>query len=291
MAKIIWLCSELRRARAVRWDVIYTNAQTGLARLVWCVARPGTRVVHHHHNAGDDREITTWSRSYRHVLRRAPQLVGCSLATCRALNAATRRGDALFLPYLAACPVDSERIANDPPNHPLRIGFCGRLIPEKGIDSIFALAEAPGLADIEWHVHGHGAAYPPQRFAGRTRIVYHGSYRSAKEHAHILLGLDAVALFSTHNEGMPLSLIEGMSAGLPWIATDRGGTGELATSPADSLVVPITAGLSELCAHVRVLADRIRAGETSRLRQRAHYDQRFAPPVVAARWLEFFQGA
>jgi glycosyltransferase involved in cell wall biosynthesis len=289
-AKLWWLVSELRRAREVRWNVIYTNAQTGLARLVWWVARSGTRVIHHHHNAGDDREITTWSRAYRDVLRRAPQLVGCSLATCRALNAATGRTDARFLPYLAACPVDAERISDDPPNHPLRFGFCGRLIPEKGIDAIFALAEEPALADVEWHVHGYGAAYPAGRFAGRARIVYHGSYRSAEEHAHILLGLDAVALFSTHNEGMPLSLIEGMSAGLPWIATDRGGTGELATSSGDSVVVPISAGLPELGGHVRMLADRIRAGETSRVRQRAYYDERFSPPTVAKRWLEFFAG-
>jgi glycosyltransferase involved in cell wall biosynthesis len=290
LSKLLWLCSELRRARRVRWDVIYTNAQTGLARFVWFAASPGTRVVHHHHNAGDPREITTWSRAYRHVLRRAPQLVGCSLATCRALNAATGRSDARFLPYLAACPVDSGRITDDPPNHPLRFGFCGRLIPEKGIDAIFALADEPALADVEWHVHGSGAAYPADRFSGRARIVYHGSYRSAEEHATILLGLDAVALFSTHNEGMPLSLIEGMSAGLPWIATDRGGTSELATSLDDSVMVPISAGLPELGLQVRVLADRIRAGETSRLRQRAHYDKRFAPPVVAACWLKFFQG-
>lgn len=289
-AKFRWLLAELCRARAVRWDVVYTNAQTGLARLVWRAARRGTRVVHHHHNAGDDREIATWSFAYRQVLRRAPQLVGCSLATCRALNAATGRADARFLPYLAACPVPAERIADDPPNRPLRFGFCGRLIPEKGIDAIFALAEEPSLADVEWHVHGYGPAYPANRFAGRARIIYHGSYRSAREHANILLGLDAVALFSTHNEGMPLSLIEGMSAGLPWIATDRGGTRELAMSPGDSVVVPVTAGLPELGALVRSLADRIRAGQTSRRRQRARYDEHFAPSVVAGRWLEFFGG-
>lgn len=290
VTKVIWLFAELCRARAVRWDAIYTNAQTGLARLVWLAARPGTRVVHHHHNAGDPVEIGTWSRAYRNVLRCAPQLVGCSLATCRALNAATGRTDAEFLPYLAACPVDAQHIADAAPNHPLRFGFCGRLIPEKGIDAIFALADEPVLADVEWHVHGQGDAYPADRFVGRARIVYHGAYRTAAEHAAILRGLDAIALFSTHNEGMPLSLIEGMSAGLPWIATDRGGTKELATSSGDSVVVPVSAGLSALGAHVRLLADRIRAGETSRLRQRAHYDERFSPAVVAGRWLAFFQG-
>ncbi len=97
-----------------------------------------------------------------------------------------------------------------------------------------------------------------------------------------------MVLFSTHNEGMPLSLIEGMSAGLPWIATDRGGTRELAVSAADSLVAPAAATLAELGSRVRVLADRILAGTTSRRRQRGHYDREFAPPVVARRWLDYF---
>lgn len=121
------------------------------------------------------------------------------------------------------------------------------------------------------------------------RVVYHGAYDSAAQHGRILLALDALVLFSTHNEGMPLSLIEGMSAGLPWIATDRGGTRELAVSPADSLVAAAAAPLPELRGGVRLLADRILAGTTSRRRQRAQYDEQFAPVVVAGRWLDFFR--
>lgn len=287
--KIAWLLNEVRRSRATRWDVIYTNGQSGLSRLVWLAAGPRTRVVHHHHNAADASEQATWSRSFRQVLQRAPVLIGCSRATCAALNAAAGRSDARFLPYLTSCPVDLSRIADRPPGRPLRFGFCGRLIPEKGIDAILALAREPALADIEWQIHGAGEAYPPSRFAGQPHLVYHGAFQSTEEHARALLALDALALFSTHNEGMPLSLIEAMSAGLPWIATDRGGTRELATSPADSLVAPAAASLPELGGRVRALADRILAGTTSRIRQRSSYDQRFAPPVVAGLWLDFFR--
>lgn len=288
-AKIIWLLREIRRSRDQHWDVIYTNGQSGLARLVWFAAGPGSRIVHHHHTAADADEQATWSQAYRHVLRRAPRLVGCSRATCAALNAATSRADAFFLPYLTACPVDAGGVAEHPPGRRLRFGFCGRLIPEKGIDTILALAQAARLADIDWHIHGAGAAYPATRFAGLSRVRYHGAYDSAEKHGRILLALDALVLFSTHNEGMPLSLIEGMSAGLPWIATDRGGTRELAISPADCLVAAPDAPPADLRDAVRQLADRILAGTTSRRRQRAHYDEQFAPAVVAGRWLVFFQ--
>jgi glycosyltransferase involved in cell wall biosynthesis len=170
----------------------------------------------------------------------------------------------------------------------VRFGYCGRLIPEKGIDTILALANDPQLPDVEWHLHGAGDAYPATHFQGRPRVVYHGAYRSADEQARALLGLDALALFSTHNEGMPLALIEGMSAGLPWIATDRGGVRELAAPSADYVLAPQAAGVMELGGSVRALTDSILSGATSRKRQRAVYDERFAPPLVAARWLEFF---
>ncbi len=285
--KSLWLLKELLAARRRPWDVIYTNGQSGLARFVWAAAGRKSRIVHHHHTAGDEAEQATWSRTYRHVLRRAPLLIGCSRATCTALRTAVDC-EAQFLPYLTSGPVGSGLVHDRPARPALRFGFCGRLIPEKGIETILALAADGTLADIEWHIHGSGAAFPPERFAGRARVTAHGAYHSATEHAAILLGLDALVLFSTHNEGMPLSLIEGMSAGLPWIATDRGGTRELAVSDADCVVAPASAGLRELRGSVRLLADRILAGATYRSRQRAAYDKRFAPAVVTRQWEALF---
>jgi glycosyltransferase involved in cell wall biosynthesis len=267
--------------------VVYTNGQSGLSRLVWRAAGPQTRIVHHHHTAADADEQRTWSRSFRRVLERAPRLVGCSRATCASLNAALGRNDTRFLPYLTVSPVESDQIVERAPGSPLRFGFCGRLIPEKGIDTILALAQQPELDDIEWHIHGEGPAYPAARFAGQPRLVYHGPYRTAEEHAHSLLSLDALALFSTHNEGMPLSLIEGLAAGLPWIGTDRGGTRELAAPASDYVLAPASASLTQLGGSVRELADRILAGTTSRRRQRLLYDEQFAAPVVAQRWFDF----
>jgi glycosyltransferase involved in cell wall biosynthesis len=289
LVKALWLLNELRRSRDRSWDVVYTNGQSALSRLVWPAASPGGKVVHHHHTAADLAEQPTWSCSYRQVLKQAQRLVGCSRATCAALNSAVARRDAQFLPYLTNSPLTGSHVVEREPGQPIRFGFCGRLIPEKGIEAILALALDPALTDIEWHIHGSGEAYPPSRFAGLPRLVYHGAYRSGTEQARALLGLDALVLFSTHNEGMPLSLIEGMSAGLPWIATDRGGTRELATSGEDCLVLSGAATLPEITSGVRALAGRIRTHGTSRCRQRAVYDSTFAAPVAAGLWLNSFQ--
>jgi glycosyltransferase involved in cell wall biosynthesis len=255
---------------------------------VWRAAGSRTRIVHHHHNAADKREQATWSPSFLKTLQRAPELIGCSESTCAALNAATARSDARFLPYVTGCPIDEADVSDRAPGLPLRFGYCGRLIPEKGIDTILALADDPHLTGIEWHIHGAGEAYPPERFAGRPHLIYHGAYQSGEEQVSALLKLDALVLFSTHNEGMPLSLIEGMAAGLPWIGTDRGGTRELAAAEGNSVIIAPDARLQDFTAGVRLLADRILAGSTSRVRQRAAYNLGFAPAVAAARWLTFF---
>lgn len=287
--KAAWLAQEGMLAARHRWDVIYTNGQSALARLVWFPGRSAARIVHHHHNTADRVEQGTWSNRFRELLLAAPELVACSYATKHALDVATVRTNTRFLPYLAGSPVPQDEVRERPPTCPLRFGFCGRLIPEEGIDAILALADDPALADIEWHIHGAGAAYPAERFQARPRLFYHGAYRSSAEHAAALLALDSLVLFSTHNEGMPLSLIEGMSAGLPWIATDRGGTRELAASQSDTMIAPADATLAQLRAAVRTLADRILDRRTSRCLQRAIYNHRFSPSVVSAQWLAYFE--
>ena len=289
--KAAWLLREVRRARAERWDLIYTNGQSGLAMVAWLAGRKGTRVVHHHHTAADAGEQATWSRLFRRVLQRAPELVACSGATREALARALRRDDVRFLPYLTACPLQAaevrERRYEDAA--PLQFGFTGRLVAEKGIDLLCALSTRAEFSGIRWHVHGTGPAYPPEFFRAYPTVTYHGAYAGPAAHAEALQRLDGLVLLSRHNEGMPLSLIEGMSAGLPWLATDRGGTREIAVSPANCVIVEPSEDPARLAAGVRELEGRLRAGRTSRREQRQAYDRVFAPDAVARTWFAFFE--
>ncbi len=291
LRKGLWLFREALRNETVRWDLIYTNGQSALARLAWLAARPHTRIVHHHHTAADPGEQATWSRLFRRVLKHAPELVACSRFTQRSLAAATGRDDVRFLPYLTSSPVAAVGVQDRlySPNSHLHFGFMGRLVAEKGIDFICALSQRPELAHITWHIHGSGAAYPPEFFKNYPRLVYHGAYTAGSQQAAILESLDALVLFSTHNEGMPLSLIEAMSAGLPWIATDRGGTREMAVSEDNCIVVGQPHDADTLAAAVAELAARIRRGATSREEQRRTYDRQFAPSVVADAWCDYLE--
>lgn len=291
LGKLAWLARETALARLRRWDLIYTNGQSGLAALPWLAGQSDTRVVHHHHTAADESEQRTWSPSFRRVLRRASEVVGCSVATRDAIGRAVGRDDIRFLPYLTPALFEASEITNRRPDSgaPINIGFMGRLVPEKGLARLRSLAERVGEADgVAWHIHGAGPLFPPEYFAEVEGLHYHGRFNGIAERRQILQHLDALVLFSTHNEGMPLSLIEGMSAGLPWMATAQGGTAEIAVSPADCRVLSREATLDEQEAAVREFAAAIRAGETSRTRQRAAYDLRFAPAQVAADWEHYF---
>lgn len=291
-AKALWLAKQTLSARCKGpWDALYTNGQSAFASWVWHAASKNTRIIHHHHTAADAGEQATWSPGFRSVLRRAPLIAGCSKTTCEAIaKAVPGCKPPVFLPYLTRCVMAPEEVQERASSATLKIGFLGRLVKEKGIDRVLELAQREELKDIEWHIHGEGPAYPASCFEGRSRVYYHGPYRSAEQHRKILEGLDAVILLSTHNEGMPLSLIEAMSAGLPWVATDRGGTKELAVDAQASLVLAPERTTEELVPELRAFADRLLSRGCSRKKQRQAYDSFLEPKLVSAQWLALLEG-
>jgi glycosyltransferase involved in cell wall biosynthesis len=291
LLKLAWLWRETLAARFTRWDIIYTNGQSALASVVWHAGRRKTRIIHHHHTAADAGEQATWAPRFRQVLKRAPEIVACSDATRTNIEQAIGRKGARFLPYFSACPVTAANVVEKryQPGQPLKFGFAGRLVRTKGIDMLCALSQRPELAGISWQIYGAGPDYTGDHFRAYPNICYHGPYPDLAGYGHALLDLDALALFSQHNEGMPLSLIEAMSAGLPWIASDRGGTRELARDPSNCVLVQNPSDLDATLRDTLLLVQRLHTGATSRLRQRAVYDAHFNPEVVAKKWFDYLE--
>jgi glycosyltransferase involved in cell wall biosynthesis len=290
-AKAFWLWRQTLAARFQPWDLIYTNGQSALASVVWRAGRGSARMVHHHHTAGDPAEQQTWSQGFRDVLARAGEIVACSDATRAHLETATGRKDVRFLPYFTLCPVRGEEVVerNHVATRPLQIGFIGRLVATKGVATLCELSQRPELADVRWQIHGTGDEFPESYFKAFPNVSYRGRYRDQAQYAQILRDLDAIALYTKHNEGMPLSLIEAMSAGLPWVASDRGGTRELARTATDAVIIDDPHDPSAVLGATVELVNRIRAGRTSRKAQRAAYDRHFAREVVARRWFDYFE--
>ena len=166
-----------------------------------------------------------------------------------------------------------------------------RLQPEKGVgdlvDAAAALRERiPGVRVV---VAGDG----PERERLEQRIAAAGLGGAVAllgrrgDVGDLLAAADAFCLPSWH-EGVPLSVLEAMSAGLPCVATDVGGVGELLAHGEAGLLVPPRRPPALADALARVLADpvlAVRLGTAARERAAAEH----APAVVARRFAALYR--
>ena len=105
-----------------------------------------------------------------------------------------------------------------------------------------------------------------------------------EELSKIISSLDAYLLLSCHSEGLPISLLEVMSAGLPWIATDIGGIRDIATDDRTTRVIPPNSDDAIIKAAILSLASDIKNGFVSTEKQKLLYQQRYSARVLINQW-------
>lgn len=280
-----WLVSQSlswpRRPRAA----LYLNGQGGapywVAKLM---RRKVSKTVLHHHSAGDDADAATWPPSYRRLLGRADAVIACSTTNAGAIARKTGRPAEVVYCYSEPCG----EVSKDSRGIKLEFGFFGRLIPEKGIDTILRLSQEPSLADIHWNIWGPPQGYSQNFADGFPNVAYHGVFHDRNGLLAAMTRLDAFVLFSTHNEGLPITLMEVMGAGIPWIASDRGGIRDLVVDSRSTIL--LTAGFSydeALVATFR-LAESIKSGGIDSRKLRQAYDEKFHPTGITRHWLRIF---
>ncbi|MEZ5850095.1 MAG: glycosyltransferase family 4 protein [Hyphomicrobiaceae bacterium] len=101
---------------------------------------------------------------------------------------------------------------------PRRVGFIGRLSPEKGPD-LFCRIAAAAPPGIEWHVWGDGPMHGELQRTFGDRIVFHGLTLDVGQ-ALRSIGL---LLMPSRAEGLPMAALEAMAAGVPVAASRVGG--------------------------------------------------------------------
>lgn len=284
--KWLWTLAALARMSGRKFDVVYTNGQGRNPATVvsWFLGR--TRVIHHHHMATDADEIRHWSAAYRNSMRNADVLVVTADFIRRRMQAAIGRQD-IEVAYCFSRKLPSG--ARTPaPHQPVVFGYFGRLIEGKGIDWIQRLSVDPRLAGVRWKLWGTEVHYRAGDFAGFGNIDYEGSFADETGLRAALEALDCFVLLSA-TEGLPLSLMEVMGAGKPWIATAAGGIPELAHDPTSCVLV----GLEDFEHVVNVclaMEARIRAGQIDHAAQQAFYETRLGERALLSRWLGLLEG-
>ena len=277
----------LRLSTGVRFDVVYTNA-TGLSPwLVWKIlGRQRTRIIHHHHTSADESERASWPTLYPMALRQVPHLVACSATVADRLSAFRRGRPISVLHYLTPDlgGVGDER-EQTPMSQALVFGFFGRVIRSKGIDWILSISRDPEFRDAKFQIHGSGPDYRAEDFDQYDNVEFLGAYDGPEEHARRLSRVDCVILPSLHTEGAPLVLLEAMSMGKPWVATDQGGVKDLAVCEEDCLVTQPT--LDAFRSGLEVMQQRLLAGQVSGKSIRVAYDRHFGLRGREEAWLCF----
>jgi glycosyltransferase involved in cell wall biosynthesis len=129
------------------------------------------------------------------------------------------------------------------PDTPL-VGILGRLAPIKRHDVFIRAAAriAEAKPETRFVIVGDGETQgETKRLAAELKIadrVHFLGWRPHSDLAALLAELDVLANTSD-NEGMPVSLIEGMAAGVPVVATAAGGTVSLIEDGISGSLVPI----------------------------------------------------
>lgn len=133
--------------------------------------------------------------------------------------------------------------AADPPLGPGRLHAVavGRLTPVKGLCfAIEALSHLPAGHPWQLDLVGDGGlrdelAAQAARLGVSDRVTFHGFRRDAEA---LMAGADALIMPSLH-EGLPYTLLEAMSLGLPVVVSDVGGLAEVLRHEETGLLVTV----------------------------------------------------
>ena len=280
-----WLLTTGLQLMRYSFDAFYSNGQGNSISLFSKLIRRTGPWVHHHHTAGDTEDQETWTKGYLETLEKADTVIACSTFNAKAMEAVLKRRIDMIPCFSRKLPVHPSRHGD---NSPLKLGYYGRLIPEKGIDTICMLSDETQFANIEFHIWGKGEAYPPAFFTKYPKVKYNGAFSTFEELVKVVNGLDGFLLISTHPEGLPISLLEVMSAGVPWLATDRGGIRDIVIDKDSTRMIASDLSYEQIKNAVSAFINDISLGRIKRDAQRKLYNYKFSAEALKTQWCNIF---
>ncbi|MFC4550573.1 MULTISPECIES: glycosyltransferase family 4 protein [Halorussus] len=194
----------------------------------------------------------------------------------------------------------AERVSAEPPGEgePLEVVFVGNVVPRKGLHDLLV-----GLADVtgDWHLTVVGAT-PDAAYARRILDLIRelGVKESVTLSGRLPDAALADRLSASHllavpsrYEGYGIVYLEGMSFGLPALATTAGGASEIVTDGENGFLVPPgdPAAIAAAVEEVRANSERLREmRRAARRRYEAHPTWAESMASVRAFLLEIVEG-
>ncbi len=293
--------SSLRDRLAVDVDVMLQDelAHPSLVRVNGDLPYPVVSVVHHL-RASEGRHLTDLYRAVeRRYLGGVDAAVCNSTATQASVNAT---GGPPSTRTVVAPPagdrfdpdIDGKTITSRAHDGPLRVAFVGNIEPRKGLDTL-----VDGLAEVDepWELTVVGRAQNPSyvrtvenaiaRSGAGDRIDLRG--RLADDDLAAVLRRSHVLAIPARHEGFGIAYLEGMSFGLPAVASAAGGASDLVTPGETGALVEPDAPESVARVLGALARDRDRLARMGRA-ARERYDGHPDWPETTARVRKFLQG-
>jgi glycosyltransferase involved in cell wall biosynthesis len=112
----------------------------------------------------------------------------------------------------------------------ITIGWLGRFVPIKNLKLLVDVVEASQSAGlpIDFILAGDGAERPWIEEEARQRRLTNLTLLPWQDRVEPVLSACHLLMLTSHREGTPLALIQGMAAGRPFLSTPAGGTIDLA---------------------------------------------------------------
>lgn len=225
------------------------------------------------------------------VARFSDWVVGICDATCENLrHTPGALCERIVRVYNGVDPIVPPPVEDRPQKSGLTLLFVGRLAPIKNLSTLIrAVAYAsPRLEDLRLWIVGDGAERPQlealvRELGMQDRVTFWGERLDV---AGFFSSADVYCMSST-SEGLPMSLLQAMSVGMPAVVTDVGGMAEVVRNADGGLTTPVGDAHAMANALVEVASDPARRALFSR-NAAAAYHEHFTLERMDASYMELY---
>jgi glycosyltransferase involved in cell wall biosynthesis len=171
----------------------------------------------------------------------------------------------------------------------LRIAYAGRLDIPKGVFRLLDLWPKLAIQPARLDYFGDGPTRSDlirevQRRGLSAQVEVHGGWRDEHTLGRIFQNVDFLVLPSDHPEGLPITLLESMAHGVPFVASDQGAIRTLAVDNPDVRVVPLDTIVMKKA--IEEMAAAIRSGQVRGDRLQQYSRARYSYQAAERRWIE-----
>lgn len=152
------------------------------------------------------------------------------------------RADNCHVDYLGTSK-ENRAVSSPTDGSPFHIVTCSRCIELKRLDLLIEALSLIEKTKIQWTHIGNGAQFNALREMSKKlppniTVSWLGSLPNSEVHAFYADHAIDLAMNLSTTEGIPVSLVEALSYGIPVVATDVGGNSEVCDSHAGFLLSP-----------------------------------------------------